>query len=197
MEFVGIDVSQDGNRPTMSKHRLLQTWPSPITIHDIASLIGLANFYPNFIPHFEVRTKRLHEIIKLVYLEPLAPQSDNAAKTEWEDIKDAMLSDYCIMRFDHRKCQYLCTDFSSIRFGYTATQPGYDKEFPAAMHHEITEGLCEFMVKGSKLTLHPVTFGTRRTHDNETQLHSKLGEGYTNDWLIDKCCHLCWDMQFT
>ena len=42
MEIVGIDVSQDGNLPTVSKYHLLWTWPDPLTVHDIASLIGFA-----------------------------------------------------------------------------------------------------------------------------------------------------------
>ena len=72
MEFVGIDISQDGNRPSMSKHQLLQTWPSPITVCDTVSLIGFEIFYSNFIPQFEVRAKRFHEITKLVYSGPVA-----------------------------------------------------------------------------------------------------------------------------
>ena len=30
-EFVGIDVSPDGNRPAMSKHQLIEHWPKPET----------------------------------------------------------------------------------------------------------------------------------------------------------------------
>ena len=70
---------------------------------------------------------------------------------------------------------YLRTDFSAISFGYAATQPGDDKESIAAMHREMAGGLCEFVAKDSKLTLCPVAFGSRRTHVNETCLHSHLG----------------------
>ena len=97
MEFVRIDVSQDGNHPAMSKHQLLQTWPNPMKVCDIASFIGLAIFYSSFIPHFEVRMKRLRGITKNLYSEPGASHFDKAAKDEWEDIKQALLSDRCIM----------------------------------------------------------------------------------------------------
>ena len=43
-EFVGIDVSQDGNRPAMSKHQLLKAWPNPTIVRDVASFVGFAVF---------------------------------------------------------------------------------------------------------------------------------------------------------
>ena len=107
MEFIGIDVSEDGNRPAMSKHQLLRTWPDPLIVRDIASLIGFAIFYSSFIPHFEVCTKRLHEITKLVYSEPVARHFDKDARAEWVDIKRALLLDRCMMRFDNRRFSVL------------------------------------------------------------------------------------------
>lgn len=50
VEFVGINVSEDGNRPAMSKHKLLETWPKPTIIRDITSFVGFAVFYSIFIP---------------------------------------------------------------------------------------------------------------------------------------------------
>jgi hypothetical protein len=45
-EFVGIAVCLDGNRPAMS--------PLPETVRDVAKIIGFAQFYSKFIPHFEL-----------------------------------------------------------------------------------------------------------------------------------------------
>jgi hypothetical protein len=53
-EFVGIDVCLDGNRPSMSKHQLLEPWPQPDFIRDVARIVGLAQFYSKFIPQFEL-----------------------------------------------------------------------------------------------------------------------------------------------
>ena len=39
-EFVGNDVSADGNRPAQSKHELLSTWPKPEIVRDVAKFIG-------------------------------------------------------------------------------------------------------------------------------------------------------------
>jgi hypothetical protein len=52
-EFVGINVCADGNQPAKSKHTLLQTWPSPELMRDVAKFIGFAQFYSRFIHNFE------------------------------------------------------------------------------------------------------------------------------------------------
>ncbi len=39
-EFMGIGVSPDGNRPAMSKHQLLQHWPSLVIVHDVTKFVG-------------------------------------------------------------------------------------------------------------------------------------------------------------
>ena len=96
MEFVGIDLSQDGNRPAMSKHQLLTTWPNPTTVCDISSFIGFINFYASYIPHLEMRASRLREITKLEMTELAAPHFDEKALAELEDLKEAVLSDPCL-----------------------------------------------------------------------------------------------------
>jgi hypothetical protein len=58
-EFVGINVCQDGDCPAMSKHQLLQHWPTPFTMREVSKLVGFMHFYSRFIPHFEVRITAL------------------------------------------------------------------------------------------------------------------------------------------
>jgi hypothetical protein len=73
-EFVGIDVCDDGNRPARSKHELLQTWPQPELVRDVAKFIGFAQFYSRFIHHFELRISPLRELTtKLEFTESVAP----------------------------------------------------------------------------------------------------------------------------
>ncbi len=52
------------------------------------------------------------------------------------------------------------------------------------------------MTKDSTAMLHPVAFGCRRTRGNEKRLHSHLGEAFTGDIAINKCCHMCFGQQF-
>lgn len=197
LEFVGVDVTVDGNRPAQSKHNLLETWPTPLIIRDVASFVGFAVFYANYIPLFELRITRLRELMKMEYTETVAPHWDAAAQSEFDDIRLALLSDPCLKRFDARKRVYLLTDFSKHGFGYCATQPGDDPPSLAAMRREMEGGPCEFMLPPTELQLHPIAFGSRRTRGNEKILHSHLGEMYAGDWAINKCSHYCFGLQFT
>ena len=52
-ELVGIDVCLDGNCSAMSKHQLVEHWPQPESVRDVAKIIGFAQFYSKIIPHFE------------------------------------------------------------------------------------------------------------------------------------------------
>jgi hypothetical protein len=73
-EFVGIDGCSDGNRPTMSKHQLLELWPQPKIIRDVAKIVGFAQFYSKFIPQFEVRISPLRNLTtKFEYTDPVTP----------------------------------------------------------------------------------------------------------------------------
>ena len=97
----------------------------------------------------------------------------------------------------YKKRLYLRTDFSAKGFSYAACQPGNDPDSLAAMRREMRGGTCEFMTKGSNLTLRCVAFGSRRTKGNETRLHSHLGERFAGDWAINKCRHVTWGSRFT
>jgi hypothetical protein len=67
-KFVGIDVSPDGNCPAMSKHQILDHWPKPEFVLNVASFIGFVQFYSAFILYFKVHAKPLREIIQHEYM---------------------------------------------------------------------------------------------------------------------------------
>ena len=79
-KFVGIDVCSDGNHPAMSKHQLLEHWPQPETVRDVAKIIGFAQFYSKFIPQFELWIAPLCNLTtKLEYTNPVSPHWTTAA----------------------------------------------------------------------------------------------------------------------
>ena len=117
---------------------------------------------------------------------PLHRKSERAQK-EWDDVRNALLSDPCLRRFNKDLRVYLLTDFCKDGFGYTVCQPGSDQPSLEAMRREDLGGDCEFLRPKTNLTLHPVSFGCRRTRGNECRLHSHLGEGFAGDWAINKC----------
>jgi hypothetical protein len=133
-EFVGNDVSPDGNRPAQMKHQLLELWPKQEIVRDVTKFIGFAQFYCVYIHHFELRIAPLREFtIKSEYTDPVAPLWSDAAQRSLEDVKDAILSDPCLMCFDHHRLLVLRTDFSAKGYGFVVCQPGTDESSEAAM----------------------------------------------------------------
>lgn len=198
IEFVGIDVTVDGNHPAMSKHDLLNSWPLPKIVRDVSSFLGFAVFYSSFIPLFELRVLRLRQITREESTAPVATLFDKEAADEWEDIKHAILSDPCLRRFDYKKRLYLRTDFCALGFGYAACQPGSDQPSLDAMMREMAGGECEFLKEENKhLTLHPVALGARTARGREGKLHSYLGEAFAGDWARNKCRHMCFGQRYT
>jgi hypothetical protein len=85
-EFVGVDVSLDGNRPAMWKHALLHHWLAPELVRDVAKFVGFAQFYLHFIPQFEQHISALRNIMKNKYTELVDPYWTLEAKAEFMDI---------------------------------------------------------------------------------------------------------------
>ena len=123
-EFVGIDVCPEGNPPARSKHQLLETWPAPALVRDVAKFLGFVQFYSRFIPNFEICVEALRTVTKQEYNEDVGPYLTPEAQAAWEDLKGSILANPCIQHFDHRKLIVLQTDFSDKGFGYVLLQPG-------------------------------------------------------------------------
>jgi hypothetical protein len=196
-EFVGINVCSDGNRPAMSKHQLLQHPPQPETVRDVAKIIGFAQFYSKFIPHFELRIAPLCRLTtKFEYTKLVAPHRSAPAQAAFDDIKQAILSNPCLKWFNHQCLIVLRTDFSSQGFGYIVCQPGNDDVSNAAMDAYQRGSDFNFMAASSAAVLIPVVFGAWRSRGNKVCLHSHLGEGFAGDWAINKCRHMLFGQQF-
>ncbi len=91
----------DGKCPAQSKFMVLKIWPASEFVRNIAKFIGFAQFYSRFIPNFEMRAAPLCTLIKGKYTNPIAQHWMPAAETAWTYLKDAILLDPCIQRFDH------------------------------------------------------------------------------------------------
>ena len=102
----------------MLKHNLLHHWPLPKLVRNVASFVGFLQFYSNFIPHFEVRALPLREIMTQEYTEAVGDMWTAKANSAFEELKNSVLCNPCLCRFDHRKLTMLRTDFSALGFGY-------------------------------------------------------------------------------
>jgi hypothetical protein len=191
-EFVGINIFLEGNRPAMSNHQLLRHRLTPIIMRDFAKFVGFMQFYSQFIPHFEVCITALRNIL----CKDLGALWSQDAQFAFDDMHKAILDDPCLHRYNHRKLLILCTDFSAEGFGYVACQPADNDISLAAMHKCMQGSSIDFMTKDSTALLHPVAFGCRRMRGNEQCLHSHLGEAFSGDYAINKCCHMAFGQHF-
>ncbi len=162
----------------------------------MAKIIGFAQFYSKIIPHFELRIAPLCALTtKFEYTKNVAPHWSAPAQAAFDNIKQAILSNPCLKRFNHQHFIVLQMDFSSHGFGCVICQPGDDDVSTAAMDAYQRGSDFNFMASLSAAVLHPVAFGARQSCRNKVCLHSHLGEGFAGDWSINKCCHMLFGQQ--
>ncbi len=191
-KFVGANVLPDGNRPAMSKHQLLDHWPTPEFVRNIVSFIGFVQFCSAFIFYFEICKKLLWEIMQHEYTSCVGDlwTPAAAAAVAFDELCHCILHNPCLFCFDHKKLTILRTDFSSQGFGYVVCQTDDNNASLQLVAQYMSVNWFCFMTSTSKSTLHPIAFGSWLTRGNESHLHLFLGEIFAGDWAMGKCCHM-------
>ena len=64
IEFLGYIISKDGFRMAPSKVKSIAEWPTPMSVKQVQSFLGLANFYRIFIKNFSKICRPLTELTK-------------------------------------------------------------------------------------------------------------------------------------
>jgi hypothetical protein len=95
-EFVGINVCPEGNHLAMSKHQLLQHWPTPIIVCNVAKFVRFVQFYSRFIPNFKVPISPLSDILQNDYTLPIGNGTTPSASIAFEEMRDAILTNPCL-----------------------------------------------------------------------------------------------------
>jgi hypothetical protein len=189
-EFVGIDVSMDGNHPGISKHQLLDHWPKPEFVCNVVSFIGFVQLYSAFIPYFKVRTKPLKDIMQHEYTSRVGNLWTPAAAASFDELHQCILCNPCFCHFNHKKLTILQTNFLSQDFGYIVCQPDDDDASLQLVSQNMSGNESGFITSTSKGKLHLIAFGSWRTCGNEPHLHLYLEEIFAGDWAMSKCCHV-------
>jgi hypothetical protein len=126
LEFVGINVSPDENRPAMLKHKLLKHWPIPELLRHVASFVGFLQFYSKFIPHFEICVEPFRRIMERAYTEAVGDLWMPELQATFDNLR-LILCNPCLQRFNLWKITILHTDFLAKGFGYVVCQSNDDK----------------------------------------------------------------------
>jgi hypothetical protein len=93
LEFVGINVTLNGNRPAISKHELIKHWPIPELVRDVASFVDFLQFYSKFIPNFKIWVEPLCHLMDREYTERVGDFWTSEVQTTFEDLCGSILCD--------------------------------------------------------------------------------------------------------
>ncbi|MEO0804518.1 MAG: retropepsin-like aspartic protease/reverse transcriptase, partial [Cyanobacteria bacterium J06642_2] len=64
LKFLGHIVSAKGVKPDPKKVQVLQDWPTPKSLYDVRSFLGLANYFRRFIQGYAALAKPLTDLLK-------------------------------------------------------------------------------------------------------------------------------------
>lgn len=199
LEFVGVDMSADGQMPAASKYSLIQQWPLPTCQSSLTSFIGLCGFYRRFCPWFEVNLSPFRSLIKKYNGSsiPLMAWSP-ALRALFDQLKRDLTSDPCLARACSSKPFFLKTDWSSAGMGWILMQPDDSAASQAALA-ALREGdgdSCEFDLNMNGPRLRPTAFGSRKTTAPESTYHSMTGEACSGRYGISCNRRALWGGHF-
>ena len=118
VEFLGHIVSGEGIRADSSKLDVVRDWPTPKTVKQLQSFLGMVNYFQRFIDHFADISHPLTELLR----------KDNPF--EWKDLqqiafdnlKKALISPPVLRPFDPRIPIVLESDASDLAIGAVLRQ---------------------------------------------------------------------------
>ena len=89
MQFLGHLVTRHGVKPNPVKTLIIQDWPTPTSPRELASFLGLAQYFSKFIPCYAIMTTCLRALMRETAVWKWTEQCENA----FQDVKKALATD--------------------------------------------------------------------------------------------------------
>lgn len=123
-QYLGFIIDKRGVRPDPDKVAAIRSLPSPTSVREVRSFIGMCSYYRRFVPNFS----------KIA--EPLVSLTKKYAKFKWNDqcqqafdyIKDSLTVIPLLSYPDPNKEYILYTDASDTAVGACLVQPMDDND---------------------------------------------------------------------
>ena len=160
VEYLGFDVGADGIKPSLSKIEAILNWPTPESVTDIRSFLGLANFYRKFIRWFS-------EIAA-----PLTDLTKKDRKWKWSDTEE--------QAFNRLKTAIVTAPVLQL--------PDFDREFTVTTDaSEVSVGGILQQDFGDGLQ--PICYESRKMNPAETRYSAYERELLGIVWAVGKWRH--------
>lgn len=197
VEYVGHDLTSEGNCPAQSKFDLITDWPTPIDGQSLHSFIGLLNFYHKYIPYMELKLKPLRALERK-YRRGKIPQLAWTVDllSLFSELKIAITSSPLLARYDPAKPTFIKTDWCALGMAWIIMQPDDSTESKTATQLLLDKGICNFDLAFDGARLKPIAYGSRACTDTESHFHSFVGEVCSGRWGFAKNRRYLWGNKF-
>ncbi|MES9880089.1 MAG: reverse transcriptase domain-containing protein [Sedimenticola sp.] len=116
--FLGHIVSEDGVSTDPTKIDVVQQWPTPRSVHDVRSFLGLCSYYRRFVKGFATIAKPLHRLT-----EKQTPFSwTDECQSSFDTLKQALTTSPVLCYPSIRENFILDTDASGVGIGAVLSQ---------------------------------------------------------------------------
>ena len=113
VEYLGFDVGADGIKPSLSKIKAVLEWPTPKSVTDVRSFLGLANFYRKFVRWFSEIAAPMTNLTKKDRQFTWTNQEENA----FNGLKKALVTAPVLKLPDFEREFTVTTDASEVSVG--------------------------------------------------------------------------------
>ena len=118
LSFLGHQISEKGIEPDPHKLNVIRLWPRPENTKDLRAFLGLCNYYGDFIPNLQDRTRVLNQLTgKSKFVCSLQREA------AFNDLKFALSFEDVILQFPNMSAPLeVSTDASDTGIGYILSQ---------------------------------------------------------------------------
>ena len=110
MEFFGLIFSKDGTRPDPNKIEAFANTPTPTSVSEVRSLLGMATYCSQFIPNFATITEPLRSLPQIGTHFSWTKEHKNA----YRKLKEALTNSPAMSYFDIQRDTMVLVDASPI-----------------------------------------------------------------------------------
>lgn len=125
ISYLGHTISVDGVSTDPAKLEAIASWPTPASIKELRSFLGLAGYYHRFVRHFGIISKPLTQLLKKHSLFIWTSEHDDA----FQVLKTAMCQSPVLALPNFAKPFAIETDASNAEVGVILMQEGHPLTF--------------------------------------------------------------------